>query len=117
MEDCSCSRLIFSSGIWFRPRRAFSKKKRYGRSDAQEFIYFALRRCGHALAVKHRDAREEPLGTGSLALIVVDEIETTFAQFQYGKIGRPAYFERAAVAEHRKCARGIYGCASHHLVH
>ena len=71
---------------------------------------------GDLLASEHGHARKQALPAAALILVIVDELECTFPQFEYGDIGRSAVIQGAASAKDRKNASGVAGAASNDLV-
>src|SRR5579863_502322 len=70
----------------------------------------------HALAAKHRSAREEPLVAGPLAPEIIVEFEGPFSEFEHCNVGGCTHFQGAAVVEDRECAGRVDGRAGDHLI-
>src|SRR5206468_12761622 len=63
----------------------------------------------------YRCDRKQTLLAGTLAFVVVDELERTFTQIHDCHIRGRADVERAAIVERGEHTRGIDGCASNDL--
>jgi hypothetical protein len=84
-------------------------------SSDVRFDQFALRSRGDTPAVEHCRDWKQSLTAGALALIVVEEFEGSFPQFDDCDVRRRSDIQRAAIAEGVEHFGGIGGCAGDHL--
>src|ERR1700676_3464081 len=68
------------------------------------------------LSGQYGRTREEPLVAGGFVLVVVEEFEISFSQFEQCHVGGSAHVESAAVIEQREDARSIDGGSRNGLI-